>query len=158
MSAGVARQYLGRFGKVDNGQVGTFLAHVTREEHVLVNAKLFIPQEWNDDPERCERAHIPKEEYETHKTRHEHCLEMLDEQDDLWPHKWITGDEEWLIVVERPEGNGVKYDYYFKGEILFCKSLVLTFSICSGETVSSSSSCFTLLIVPKLLASPLAST
>ena len=30
-SAGVARQWLGRFGKVDNGQVGTFLAYVTRK-------------------------------------------------------------------------------------------------------------------------------
>jgi SRSO17 transposase len=93
-SAGVARQWLGRFGKVDNGQVGTFMAYVTRKEHVLVNAKLFIPQEWNDDPARCERAHIPKEEYAKHKTRHQHCLEMLDEQGDLLPHQWIAGDDE----------------------------------------------------------------
>ena len=93
-SAGVARQWLGRFGKVDNGQVGTFLAYVTRKEHALVNAKLFIPQEWNDDPERCRRAKIPQSEYETHKTRHEHCLEMLEEQGKLLPHKWITGDDE----------------------------------------------------------------
>jgi hypothetical protein len=93
-SAGVARQYLGRFGKVDNGQVGTFLAYVTKNEHVLVNAKLFIPQEWNDDPGRCEMAHIPKKEYEKHKTRHQHCLEMLDEQGELLPHQWITGDAE----------------------------------------------------------------
>jgi len=93
-SAGVARQYLGRFGKVDNGQVGTFMAYATRKEHVLVNAKLFIPQEWNDDPARCERAHIPKEEYDQHKTRHQHCLEMLDEQGKLLPHQWIAGDDE----------------------------------------------------------------
>ncbi len=93
-SAGVSRQWLGRFGKVDNGQVGTFLAYVTRKEYALVNAKLFIPREWNDDPERCKRAKIPRDEYETHKTRHEHCLEMLDEQGDLLPHRWITGDDE----------------------------------------------------------------
>jgi len=93
-SAGVARQWLGRFGKVDNGQVGTFLAYVTRKEYALVNAKLFIPQEWNDDPVRCERARIPKEEYERHKTRHEHCLEMLDEQGKWLPYKWVTGDDE----------------------------------------------------------------
>jgi len=61
-SAGVGRQWLGRFGKVDNGQVGTFLAYVTRKEHVLVNAKLFIPQEWNDAPARCKRARIPEKE------------------------------------------------------------------------------------------------
>jgi SRSO17 transposase len=93
-SAGVARQWLGRFGKVDNGQVGTFLAYVTRKEYALVGAKLFIPQEWTDDPARCERARIPKDEYEVHKTRHEHCLEMLDEQGALLPHAWVTGDDE----------------------------------------------------------------
>ena len=93
-SAGVARQWLGRFGKVDNGQVGTFMAYVTRQEHVLVNAKLFIPQEWNDDPARCRRAHIPEKEYKKHKTRHQHCLEMLQEQGKLLPHEWVTGDDE----------------------------------------------------------------
>jgi SRSO17 transposase len=93
-SAGVARQWLGRFGKVDNGQVGTFMAYVTRQEHVLVNAKLFIPQEWNDDPTRCERARIPEKEYKKHKTRQQHCLEMLDQQGELLPHQWIAGDDE----------------------------------------------------------------
>jgi len=94
MSAGVARQWLGRFGKVDNGQVGTFMAYVTRKEHVLVNAKLFIPQEWNDDPARCRRARIPEKEYKKHKTRHQHCLEMYQEQGKLLPHKWVAGDDE----------------------------------------------------------------
>jgi SRSO17 transposase len=93
-SAGVARQWLGRFGKVDNGQVGTFKAYVTRKEHVLCLAKLFIPQEWNDDPARCERAHIPEEEYRKHKTRHQHFLEMLDEQGAWLPHQWLAGDDE----------------------------------------------------------------
>jgi len=94
MSAGVARQWLGRFGKVDNGQVGTFMAYVTRQEHVLVNAKLFIPQEWNDHPARCKRARIPEKEYKKHKTRHQHCLEMYKEQSKLLPHKWVAGDDE----------------------------------------------------------------
>ena len=93
-SAGVSRQWLGRFGKVDNGQVGTLMAYVTRAEHVLVNAKLFIPQEWNDDPARCRRAHIPEKEYKKHKTRHKHCLEMHKEQGKLLPHTWIAGDDE----------------------------------------------------------------
>jgi len=94
ISAGVARQWLGRFGKVDNGQVGTFMAYVTRQEHVLVNAKLFIPQEWNDNPARCKRARIPEKEYKKHKTRHQHCLEMYKEQGKLLPHKWVAGDDE----------------------------------------------------------------
>jgi len=93
-SAGVQRQWLGRFGKVDNGQVGTFMAYATRQEHVLVNVRLFIPKEWNDDPARCKRAHIPDQEYKKHKTRHQHCLEMLKEQGKLLPHKWVAGDDE----------------------------------------------------------------
>ena len=93
-SAGVARQWLGRFGKVDNGQVGTFMAYVTRKEHVLVNVKLFIPKEWNDDPARCRKARIPEKEYKKHKTRHQHCLEMYKEQCKLLPHKWVAGDDE----------------------------------------------------------------
>ena len=42
-SPGVARQWLGRFGKVDNGQVGTFLTYVTRKEHMLVNSVSPVP-------------------------------------------------------------------------------------------------------------------
>jgi len=94
MSAGVARQWLGRFGKVDNGQVGTFMAYATRKEHALVNVRLFIPQEWNDDPARCKRARIPEKEYKKHKTRHQHCLEMYKEHGKLLPHKYVTGDSE----------------------------------------------------------------
>ena len=112
-SAGVARQWLGRFGHLPcrrwsyrsvaatrsrwslrRTSKTMFLAYVTRQEFALVNAKLFIPQEWNDDPARCKRARIPKEEYEQHKTRHEQCLEMLDEQGELLPHEWIGGDDE----------------------------------------------------------------
>jgi hypothetical protein len=67
---------------------------VTREEHVLVNFRLFIPQEWNDDVQRCERAHIPQTEFKKHETRPAQILEMLDEQGNLLPHRWITGDDE----------------------------------------------------------------
>ncbi len=64
-----------------------------------MDAKLFIPQEWNDDPARCKRVHIPKKEYEKHKTRHQHCLEMLDEQGEKLPYQcriseMQTGDDE----------------------------------------------------------------
>ena len=109
-SAGVARQWLGRFGKVDNGQVGTFLAYVTKKEHVLVNAKLFIPQEWNDDPGRCQRARLPEKEYIKHKTRHEHCLEMLDEQGEGLPHQWVAGDD------ELGRSSGFRWELRFRNE------------------------------------------
>ena len=41
-SAGVQRQWLGRFGKVDNGQVGTFMAYATRQEHVAERLRRYV--------------------------------------------------------------------------------------------------------------------
>lgn len=58
-SVGVARQYDGRHGKVDNCQVAVFGALVAGSRHTLVDARLFLPDEWVDDPERCRRAGVP---------------------------------------------------------------------------------------------------
>src|SRR5277367_3265734 len=44
-SVGVARQWCGRLGKVDNCQVGVFMAYVSRKEHALVNTRLYLPKE-----------------------------------------------------------------------------------------------------------------
>ena len=44
-SVGVARQWCGRLGKVDNCQVGVFMALVSREAHALVNTRLYLPHE-----------------------------------------------------------------------------------------------------------------
>jgi SRSO17 transposase len=92
-SVGVARQWLGRFGKIDNGQVGVFMAYASRREHALVNTRLFLPKEWADDPCRCRKAGVPEEQIE-HRTRCELCLEMLDQSGDMLPHRWIAGDDE----------------------------------------------------------------
>ncbi len=59
-SAGVARQWHGRLGKVDNCQVGVFAALCRGAMASLVDARLYLPQAWADDPERCERAAIPE--------------------------------------------------------------------------------------------------
>lgn len=59
-SAGVARQWNGRTGKVDNCQVGVFAA-LTDGKHVgLVDKGLYLPEEWTQDPERCRSAKIPE--------------------------------------------------------------------------------------------------
>ena len=60
-SVGVARQYCGALGKVDNCQVGIFLAYSTPTEATLIERRLYLPKEWVNDPQRCEKAGIPLE-------------------------------------------------------------------------------------------------
>lgn len=91
-SVGVARQWCGRAGKVDNCQVGVYLGYVTRKEHALVDTRLYLPEEWTGDKKRCRRAGIPKEV--RFRTRHELALEMLREHRAVLPHRWVTGDDE----------------------------------------------------------------
>ncbi len=61
-SVGVARQWNGRLGKVDNCQVGVFLALGCGDEVTLIDERLYLPKEWTDHPERCSEAGIPEEE------------------------------------------------------------------------------------------------
>src|SRR3954447_9177046 len=45
-SAGVARQYCGTLGKVENCQVGVFLAYGSRGGHALIDRRLYLPEAW----------------------------------------------------------------------------------------------------------------
>ena len=51
-SCGVARQWCGRLGKVDNCQVGYFLAYAAPRGQALLDARLYLSQDWADDPKR----------------------------------------------------------------------------------------------------------
>jgi len=59
MSVGVARQWCGRLGKVDNCQVGVFAALVHGSSATLIDERLYLPKEWTDDRLRCNRAGVP---------------------------------------------------------------------------------------------------
>ncbi|MER6610383.1 transposase [Streptomyces sp. NPDC000927] len=52
-SAGVQRQYTGMAGRVENSQVGTFLAYATDAGHTLIDRELYLPASWTDDREHC---------------------------------------------------------------------------------------------------------
>src|SRR5215469_16621258 len=91
-SVGVQRQWRGRLGKIDNCQVGVYLAYVGPSEHALVDVRLYLPKEWARDKKRRAEAGIPKTV--RFRTRHELALEMLDEHSRLLPHAWISGDDE----------------------------------------------------------------
>src|SRR5581483_8987122 len=91
-SVGVQRQWCGRLGKIDNCQVGVYLAYVGRSEHALIDVRLYLPKEWAKDKKRRAEAGIPKTV--RFRTRHELALEMLDEHGRLLPHAWVSGDDE----------------------------------------------------------------
>jgi len=61
-SVGVSRQWLGRLGKVDNGQVAVFGALANGPYVAPVGVRLYLPQQWVNDPKRCRGAGIPEEE------------------------------------------------------------------------------------------------
>jgi SRSO17 transposase len=58
-SAGVAPQYCGVTGRVENCQVGVFLSYVTALGHAFLDAELYLPQDWCADLPRRQAAHIP---------------------------------------------------------------------------------------------------
>jgi SRSO17 transposase len=91
-SVGVQRQWCGRLGKIDNCQVGIYLAYVSRRDHALVDVRLYLPKEWANRKRRRQKAGVPEEI--RFRTRHELMLEMLDGRGPLLPHAWIAGDDE----------------------------------------------------------------
>lgn len=77
-SVGVARQWLGCLGKTDNGQVGVYAALCNGNHAALINTRLYLPEIWVDDKERCKKAHVP-EKYQILNTKDALALEMVDE-------------------------------------------------------------------------------
>ena len=75
-SVGVSRQWLGRLGKVDNGQVGVFGALANGHYTVPIDARLYLPEEWTKDPERCKKAGVP-EDQRVFRTKPELALEIV---------------------------------------------------------------------------------
>jgi len=73
-SVGVARQWCGRLGKVENCQVGVYLGYASRKEHALVDFRLYLPREWTGDRKRCNKAGVPKDV--CFATRHQLALDM----------------------------------------------------------------------------------
>lgn len=58
-SPGVQRQYTGSAGKTTNCQIGVSLVMATEHAHVATDFRLYLPESWTADRDRCRRAHIP---------------------------------------------------------------------------------------------------
>lgn len=59
-SAGVARQYSGTAGRIENCQIGVVLAYATARGHTLLDRELYLPKVWTTDRIRCDAAGVPK--------------------------------------------------------------------------------------------------
>jgi SRSO17 transposase len=91
-SVGVQRQWLGRLGKVDNGQVGVYMGYASRKEHALADMRLYLPKQWGNNKARRKKCGVPK--HIRYQTRHELALDMLKNNGKYLPHRWIAGDDE----------------------------------------------------------------
>lgn len=78
MSVGVARQYNGRLGKQDNCQVGVFSTLNCGDHSALVGSRLFLPQQWVEDRDRCLKAGVPEEKIVAH-TKIDLARELVDQ-------------------------------------------------------------------------------
>jgi SRSO17 transposase len=91
-SAGVARQYTGTAGRIENAQVGVFLAYTSSHGTAFLDRALYLPKEWTDDPKRCQRAGIPQGT--TFATKPQLAKQMLERAFTAGvPTAWVTGDE-----------------------------------------------------------------
>lgn len=118
-SAGVARQYTGTAGRIENAQVGVFLAYASRHGTAFLDRALYLPEEWTGDPGRCEEAGIPKGTPFATKIRLARV--MLERAFDAGvPAAWVTGDEvygawelrRWLEDRRRPYVLAVRANQY----------------------------------------------
>ena len=110
-SVGVQRQYSGTAGKVDNCQLGVFLAYASPRGRAFIDRELYLPECWTDDPPRCRAARVP--EQVGFRTKPQLAQLMLERALDAGvPASWVTADEvyggsptlrQWL------EGRGVSY-------------------------------------------------
>lgn len=93
-SIGVARQYCGSIGKVDNCQVGVFAAYVSEHGYALVDERLFIPEQWFADEyfERRQKCKLPMDA--AFQTKPQLAVEMLNaiSKEDMLPFKYVLAD------------------------------------------------------------------
>lgn len=109
-SAGVARQYSGTAGRIENCQIGVFLAYAAPEGVALIDRELYLPKAWMEDRTRCREAGIPDAvEFATKPQLARHMLERALAA--KVPHAWVVADEIygqdrrlrlWLEEIEQP--------------------------------------------------------
>jgi SRSO17 transposase len=91
-SVGVQRQHSGTAGRIENCQVGVFLAHASSKGRALVDRELYLPKTWTEYAERCRAGGVP--EAVTFQTKPQLGRRMLERVlEAKQPVRWVTGDE-----------------------------------------------------------------
>jgi SRSO17 transposase len=109
-SVGVQRQYSGTAGRVENCQIGVFLAYASCQGRTFIDRELYLPKEWCQDPERRQEAGVPEEV--AFATKPQLAKRMLSRARQAGvPAAWVTGDSVyggdrrlrmWLEEQEQP--------------------------------------------------------
>lgn len=118
-SAGVARQYTGTAGRIENAQVGVFLAYASPHGTAFLDRALYLPEEWTKDPKRCEQAGILRGTPFATKIKLAKAMLQRAFQAGV-PAAWVTGDEvygvwelrRWLEGEKRPYVLAVRANQY----------------------------------------------
>ena len=96
-SVGVARQWCGRLGKVENCQAGVFAAYASRKGYTLLDRRLYLPEKWFDEDHRArwEKCGVP--DGLSFKTKPQLALEMLEAvvAEDVLRFHWVACDEDY---------------------------------------------------------------
>ena len=91
-SAGVQRQYSGTAGRVENCQLGVFLAYASSAGRALIDRELYLPKSWIGDQQRCADAGVPADT--PFATKPQLAQAMLSRALDAgMPARWVTADE-----------------------------------------------------------------
>lgn len=91
-SAGVARQYSGTAGRIENSQIGVFMAYRSKKGHTLFDRELYLPKAWTDDRPRCREAGISDEvEFATKPVLARRMLKRAFNNN--VPASWVVADE-----------------------------------------------------------------
>ena len=99
-SVGVQRQYSGTAGRIENCQIGVFLALSTSRGRTLVDRELYLPESWFADASRCREAGVPEDT--TFATKPQLAMRMLS-------RAFVAGLQPDFVLADEVYGNDSKF-------------------------------------------------
>lgn len=146
-SAGVARQYSGTAGRIENCQIGVFLTYASHRGRTFLDRRLYLPKAWTSDPERCRAVGIAEEEMEF-ATKPQIARRMIERAINAEvPFGWVVGDSvygseskmrSWLEEREISYVLGItgQYRVFWNGRRQWAKEIVAELPDEAWETLS----------------------